>query len=236
MATKLDRRGIRRLLALHPVYQLCGWFGISQPSFRRYMSGVEPKSIAVLEKINGEVERLLNTGRNEIDILKRYVNEWANHRVSVDESQRGVDCDYRVLRFAVGEVYSRYEVASGTLYVSKVHFLYWLGETCPDHRQIRERLKARGLMNQTRLNMNEGTGCPAATMDAYQFDLARDDMSEILTLLLKSAERDDPGQDGKIKERVRIGLTTLQTDRQPQETEPSQLLDASPVPAEPSHR
>ena len=84
--------------------------------------------------------------------------------------------------------------------------------------------------------MNEGTGCPAATMDAYQFDLARDDMSEILTLLLKSAERDDPGQDGKIKERVRIGLTTLQTDRQPQETEPSQLLDASPVPAEPSHR
>jgi len=236
VAVLLNRRGIKKLQALHPNYQLGKWFGISQPTLRRYMAGTEPKSIAVLEKINGEVERLLHTGRDEIAILKRYLNEWANHRVSVDESQRGVDCDYRVLRFAVGEVYARYESTSRTVYISKVHFLYWLGETCPDAKQLRDRLNKRGLLTPVRLNMNEGTGCPAATMDAYQIDLAQEELAGILALLQQSAQQDDPSQDGKVKERIEVGLTRTETGSYPQETSPSPPPAASPDPAEPSHQ
>jgi len=234
----LNRRGIKRLMALHPSYLLGRWFRISQPTLRRYMAGTEPKSQAVTEYINAEVERLLHAGRDEMAVLKRYVNEWANHRVSVDASRPGLDCPMFVLRYAVGEVYSRFEVASNTLYLSRVHLLYWLGETCPDSKQLRQRLQERGLFQPVRLNMNEGTGCPAATMDAYQIDLAREDMQAIRTLLLQSSERDDPGQDGKIKGRVEIGLTQIQTG-QPvlaTATKPSQPPDASLTPAEPSRR
>jgi hypothetical protein len=224
----LNRRGIKRLMALHPSYQLGKWFGISQPTLRRYMAGTEPKAQAVTEYINAEIERLLHAGRDEMAVLKKYINEWANHRVSVDASRPGLDCPFFVLRYAVGEVYSRFEVASNTLYLSRVHLLYWLGETCPDSKQLRERFQARGLFQTTRLNMNEGTGCPAATMDAYQIDLERPDMEGIRTMLMQSAERDDPGQDGKIKERVDIGLTQIQPGLPvlPTGTKPSQPPDA----------
>jgi hypothetical protein len=55
----LDRPGIRRLMLTHSQAQLCFHFGISKPTLRKFLRGVEPAHESLTEYINRKVNEML---------------------------------------------------------------------------------------------------------------------------------------------------------------------------------
>ena len=61
----LDRRGIERLSLVFTQGQLAHAFGISLPTYRRYVKGREPRE-AITLYINSKVETMLNEVREKL--------------------------------------------------------------------------------------------------------------------------------------------------------------------------
>lgn len=63
MTPRLDREGLNYLAAMHTKVALAITFGVTLPTLRKYLKGEEPGSIAVVRKINSDIEAMMKKRR-----------------------------------------------------------------------------------------------------------------------------------------------------------------------------
>jgi hypothetical protein len=194
----LDREGIKKLLLVYSRPRLAYEFGISIPTLRKYIRGREPLHAPVRDYINKKVREMLRSKPIPIGIFEDYIDDFANHRLSMDESQAGVYGRFKVLRYPIGQCFHTFMRVKNVLFVDKNHFIRIMERRAPDTNMVAELDKLGVLSGEDKFDRTDGSGT-----DGYQamnliFDLAHPKMSQVLEICLESAKREDPDQDGRV--------------------------------------
>ena len=197
----LDREGIQKLSLVYTQKQLAHEFGVCLPTYRAYIRGREPKP-PMIDYINRKVAKMLNSKSVAVVALERYCNEAANHRLSVDESQPGPDCKYKVLRYPLGPCTQLYMATANTLFLRVKDVEKAFAKHYPRDK-IAIQLIDDGLISGTnRIDMTEGSGLEKRVSECYVLDLAEERLADLRAMLVESAKREEPFEDGKISTEV----------------------------------
>lgn len=194
----LDRQGIQHLSLVYTQKQLATAFGVSLPTYRAYIRGREPK-LPMIDYINRKVASMLGNKSVSVVALERYCNEAANHRLSVDENEKGPDCAYKVLRYPLGPCTQLYMARANTLFLRVKDVEKSFTKHYP-REKISQQLLDDGLISGTnRIDLTEGSGLEKRMSECYVFDLAEQRLADLRAMLVESAKREEPQEDGKIQ-------------------------------------
>lgn len=186
--SKLDRSAMDRVLKSHTKSELARRWGIALPTIRRYFCGAEPGSRAVADAINADLATLVTHRPSVEEVLLLYCNAFANHRLSVNEARPGIDCEIYVMRFPVGELEQRYERTGNALFIACRPLNKWLTRNYPE--------ACFALGDTDTIDLAQGVRLNKALRVCYRFDVSM--MQRLKLLLLESASRSDPEQDGRL--------------------------------------
>ncbi len=191
---KLNRAGLREVLMRHSKVSMAREWGISLPTLRKYEAGAEPKSRVMVEYLNKDIARLLVKTISLEDALLRYLNDFANHRISVDSGAVGVDTPIQVLRYpSVEPTLSRYDGEREYVWMNRRHLNEWLDEKLP-----LDGPRLRPLMHLYRTNLCAETGIDERKLtDCYKVSVVA--MGRLRELLNEAGNRPDPEQDGIVR-------------------------------------
>jgi len=205
---KLDRTGLGKLLLLYPRSQLSRMMGVSLPALRRYIAGSEPNSDAVCQFMNVEIARRLSKLPEEpVLVLMRYLNVFANHRISLDENREGAESgSWYVLRYPVilTECRAAYWQKTGKLLVDASHLDVWLREEAVKSNPVMnlivlENLQKMDLLVGTEMcDLLQGSGLHRSATLNYVLDVSKPIAEKVRLMLNESASREDPSQDGRV--------------------------------------
>ena len=207
MTSKLNREGLNRLLLLYPRTQLAKVMGISTPALRRYIGGTEPQSEAIISFMNTEINRRLGKlPEDPVLVLMRYLNVFANHRISLDETREGVDSNWYVLRYPIiiGECRSAYLQKAQRLYIDASHLDNWLREQADSGNPMLNLVVMENLMRIEMLvgtekaDLLHGSGLHRYDTVNYVLDVGKPIADKVRAMLDESASREDPEQDGRV--------------------------------------
>lgn len=137
-------------------------------------------------------ERLVDA-TDDIEVLGRYLNEFAQERITVDETKEGFDSEKKVNYPPRGELHQRFEVNSGLLYVEKHHFRTWLSDNHEDWSEIRTKLQEKRIyLSSVRKSLGAGTGFPTANVECLKFDLNVPEVGMTKMRLVEALEQTKP--------------------------------------------
>lgn len=197
----LDRQGIQRLALVYTQQRLAHEFGVSLPTYRAYIRGREPK-IAITDYINRKVSKMLGTKSIAVVALERYCNEAANHRLSVDESQEGPDSAYKVLRYPLDSCTQLYMSAANTLFLRVKDVDKAFSKHYPREGVVKMLFESSLISGTNRIDMTEGSGLEKRLAECYVIDLAEAELSDLRTMLIESAKKEEPEEDGRLSTQV----------------------------------
>ena len=193
----IDRDGIRKLMLVYGTGRLCHEFGITAPTFRKYVyKGKEPFHPPMAEHINRRVQDLLIRKPVPLAALESYVDDFANHRLSIGhESGR----DY-VLRYPLGHCWMRWDMTASVLWIHKNHFFHTMEKRHGQGLFILSELENLGcLVGDNKFDLLQGSGMKAqrATVN-LMIDCENEHMVDVKRMLEESAKREEPDQDARV--------------------------------------
>ena len=107
-----------------------------------------------------------------IEILGRYMNEFAHERIVVRDQHINGDGVMPIQVEPRGELHQRYELGSQILYIEVRHFRNWLIAIHEDYASTREHLQDRGILVGTgRKALAIGTGLGSIPVDCMKIDM-----------------------------------------------------------------
>jgi hypothetical protein len=199
---KLDREGLSRLLLIYPRTQLSKVLGVSVPALRRYIAGSEPQSEAIVSFMNTEIKRRLSRLPEEpVLVLMRYLNIYANSRLSLHEGRVGEVMRYPIIS---QDCKAAFWAQSKTLYVEASHLDQWLREETITGNPVLNLIVMENLMKMDILvgtergDLLRGSGLTRQDSVNYVFDVSKPVADRLLAMLMESASREDPSQDGRV--------------------------------------
>lgn len=195
MKESFNRDGLIKVLTVHSRVRVAERFGVSVMTLRQYEKGTwTPKNHILIRHMNKLIDRWLSKPLNIEDALMSFANHYANHRLSLDASKPGPDCECLVLRYPLGECNQRFERQADVLYIDQGDFNQYVRIEFGHHSL--NLLAVADTFGCLLVDLTVGCGLKSLKRVVYKVQVGN--YPDLKTMLLISSTRDDPEQDGRV--------------------------------------